>query len=95
MKVSFHRLARGELIAAANYLERKAGLGAEFLDSFEAWAQNIVRFPESAPLIGRNIRKGVLLRFNYIITYEVGFETIRVLYVRHAKRQTSDWEARR
>ncbi len=68
MKVSFHRLARAELIATAQYLEREARLGAEFLDSFETWARGIAQFPESAPLIGRNIRKGFLPRFNYIIT---------------------------
>lgn len=95
MKISLHRLAREELIAAAQYLEREARLGAEFLDSFEEWARNIERFPESAPLLDRNIRKGVLRRFNYIITYEVDFETIRVLYIRHARQKAHDREARR
>ena len=69
MKVTLHRLARSELIAAAQYLESEARLGAEFLDAFEAWARQIRQFPRSGPVIGGDIRKGVLQRFNYVIAY--------------------------
>ncbi|HTB62505.1 MAG TPA: type II toxin-antitoxin system RelE/ParE family toxin [Opitutales bacterium] len=95
MKVVLHRLAREELVAAAQYLEAEAGFGADFLDAFETWAQTIRQFPESGPIIGHNIRKGLLLRFHYIIAYEIKYDAIRVLYIRHAKQKTPNWARRR
>jgi hypothetical protein len=93
--VVLHRLARAELIAAAKYLESEAGLGGEFLDAFENWERQVGQFPESGPLIGQGMRKGVLLRFNYVIAYEVRPEVVRVLYFRHAKQSKADWTRRR
>jgi len=95
VKIVLHRLARTELIAAAQYLEAEAGLGADFLAAFEEWAKQIRRFPESGPVIGHHIRKGLMQRFHYIIAYEIRLNEIRVLYIRHAKQKTPDWEKRR
>jgi plasmid stabilization system protein ParE len=86
VKVVLHRRAREELIAAAPYLEEAAGLGAALLDEFDAWQRQVRKFPQSGPLIGPQIRKGILLRFNYVIAYEVRPDEIRVLYLRHAKQ---------
>ena len=57
--------------------------------------KKIRRFPLNAPLIGRNVRKGVLARFHYAITDEVNADSIRMLYVRHARQSPPDSERRR
>lgn len=86
MKVSFNRLAKQELIAATRYLEAKAGLGGAFPDEYEAWETKVKRFPLSCPEITPNIRCGYLKRSKYHVTYLVRGDTIRVLYVRHARQ---------
>ena len=70
MKVLFHPLAERELIAAALYLDSEVGLGAKFLDTYEAWEVQVAKYPESCPEIGMCIRKGVLPRFKYLIGYK-------------------------
>ena len=87
MKVSFNRLAEQELIAAARYLQAEAGLGGAFLDEYQAWETRVKRFPASCPEISPNIRCGFLKRFKYHVTYLVRDDTIRVLYVRHARQE--------
>jgi plasmid stabilization system protein ParE len=86
VKVSFNRLAEQELIAAARYLDAEAGLGGAFLDEYEAWETKVKRFPASCPEITPDIRCGFLKRFKYRVTYLVRSETIRILYVRHARQ---------
>lgn len=86
MKVSFNRLAEQELIAAARYLETEAGLGSAFLDEYEAWEQQVLKFPHACPEIAPTIRAGYLPRFKYHVTYQVRNDAIRILYVRHARQ---------
>lgn len=87
MKVSFNRLAEQELIAAARYLHAEANLGRAFLKEYEAWESRVARFPESCPEIAPGIRCGYLKRFKYHITYAVRGDTLRILYVRSARRE--------
>ncbi len=86
MKVSFNRLAEQELIAAARYLDAESGLGAAFLDEYEVWEAQVKRFPGSCPEISPNIRCGFLKRFKYHVTYVARGDTIRILYIRHARQ---------
>jgi plasmid stabilization system protein ParE len=86
VKVLFNRLAAQELIAAARYLEAEVGLGGAFLHEYEAWEAKVKRFPASCPEIAPNIRCGFLKRFKYHVTYLVCGDTIRILYVRHARQ---------
>ena len=99
MKVKFHPLAESELIAATLYLEKEAGLGADFLDAYEAWEAKVVIHPESCPEIGLGIRKGILPRFNYLIGYKItgitGKRYIRILYIRHYAQNRKDWGRRK
>jgi hypothetical protein len=87
MKVSFNRLAEAELIAAARYLKAERHLGAAFLGEYAAWEKRIRDFPESCPEIAPGIRCGYLPRFKFHITYSVRERTLRILYVRSARRQ--------
>lgn len=87
MKVSFNRLAEAELIAAARYLEAEGKLGNAFLDEYAEWEKRVRAFPESCPEIAPGIRCGYLPRFKYHVTYLVRGQSLRVLYVRSARRQ--------
>jgi len=86
VKVSFNRLAGAELIAAARYLQTEAGFGREFLHEYEAWETRTRRFPSSCPEIAPGIRCGFLKRFKYHVTYTIRGNTLRILYVRHARQ---------
>ncbi|MBC7366969.1 MAG: type II toxin-antitoxin system RelE/ParE family toxin [Undibacterium sp.] len=87
MKVSFNRLAEQELIAAARYLDAESGLGGAFLDEYETWEAKIKRFPLCCHEITANIRCGFLKRFKYHVTYLIRGDTIRILYIRHARQE--------
>ena len=86
MRVSFNRLAEQELIAAARYLETEARLGEAFLKEYELFEAKLKRFPECCPEIAPDIRCGFLKRFKYHVTYLVRDDTIRILYIRHARQ---------
>jgi hypothetical protein len=99
MKVRFHPLAERELIAAALYLDTEAGGGAEFLKSYETWEAQVREYPESCPVIGLEVRKGILSRFKYLIGYKIKgsgrSQHIRILYVRHFSQKRDDWTVRK
>ncbi len=86
MKVSFNRLAEAELIAAARYLESERRLGSAFLDEYAGWEKRLRVYPESCPEIAPGIRCGYLTRFKYHVTYMVRENSLRILYVRSARR---------
>jgi hypothetical protein len=86
MRVSFNRLAEAELIAAARYFEAESKMGAAFLDEYTAWEKRVRVFPESCPEIAPGIRCAYLTRFKYHVTYRVREESLRILYVRSARR---------
>jgi hypothetical protein len=86
VKVSFNRLADQELVAAARELADAANLGAAFLDEYEAWEAQIKAHPLSCPEIAPGIRRGYLSRFKYHVTYQVRGQTIRILYIRYARK---------
>jgi hypothetical protein len=92
VKVSFNRLAEQELIAAARYLQAEADLGRAFLDEYAAWETRTRRFPLSCPEIAPGIRCGFLKRFKFHVTYTVRGDSLRILYLRSARRAPlKDW----
>ena len=86
MRATFNRLAVQELVEAACYLHVEANLGGAFLDEYEAWEARVLRFPKSCPEIAPGIRCGFLQRFKYHVTYTIRGDTLRILYVRHARQ---------
>ena len=86
MRATFNRLAAKELVAAAQYLQTETNLGSAFLDEYEVWEKRVLRFPGSCPEIAPGIRCGYLKRFKYHVTYTIRGDTLRILYVRHARQ---------
>ena len=86
MKARFNRLAEQELIAAAKHVQAEANLGGALLDEYAAWEARTLRFPKSCPEIAPGICCGFLPRFKYHVTYTIRADTLRILYVRHARQ---------
>ena len=101
IRISWHRLARKELFAAADFYEGEAsGLGNLLLDEIEA---DLVRLKDHPRLGGRilgSVRRLINQRFPYKIVYrldplpEGGLE-IFILAIAHDKRRPQYWSGRR
>ena len=76
------------------YESRRPGLGEEFLISLRARLEAVHSFPESWPIIYRNVRRAVMSRFPYSIFYLVQAERIPVLAVLHQSRDPRTWPRR-
>jgi hypothetical protein len=93
--MAFHPDADAEVIAAAGwYDQRSPGLGADFLDEFEAALWRIKNSPEAFGIVVRNIRQHMLHRFPYGIVYRIETDRIYVLAVMHLHRDPQYWENR-
>lgn len=76
------------------YEEKRAGLGAEFLDEVEEYFHRISKAPEHYQS-HRNQRIAVLDRFPYKIVFEIEQGTIVVYAIYHDKRDPEKLTARR
>ncbi|WP_370693539.1 type II toxin-antitoxin system RelE/ParE family toxin [Nitrospira tepida] len=94
-QISFHRLARRELIDAALFYDVESpGLGAAFLDEVEDCTRNLLAFPESGQVVRGGVRRRLLRRFPYALLYSLKKDTIRVLAVMNLKRRPLYWVGR-
>lgn len=85
-----------EIVEAANYLERQAGLGADFLKLVYSHLDSVEADPESFPLWELNplkveIRRVHLQRFRYIIYFQVIRNEIIILAISHGSRDYDTW----
>jgi toxin ParE1/3/4 len=95
MLVSFHDLAKVELIAAAHYYEGESpGLGQAFVTEIERCTDEIVRYPDAGLVIRGSIRRRLIRRFPYALLYRVKPTEIRILAVMNLKRRPSYWVGR-
>jgi hypothetical protein len=69
------------------------------LKSYETWEAQVREYPELCPVIGLEVRKGILPRFKYLIGYKIKgsgrSQHIRILYVRHFSQKRDDWTVRK
>jgi putative addiction module component (TIGR02574 family) len=83
--------AETDIQAAFDWYEsEQPGLGEEFLTSLLDRLETIRRFPESCPIVYRNIRRAVS-RFPYLVFYVVGPSQVSVLAVLYQSRNPADW----
>ena len=85
--------------AAGWYDERRAGLGASFVDAIDSAISLIARWPSSgAPVgglpVGLNVRRAPIARFPYHIAYLVADDQARILAVAHDRRRPNYWASR-
>ena len=94
-KTIFRRVARDDVRSARRwYEERRAGLGAAFVQSLEVFIAQIERNPEIWPCVDGETRRGQLRRFPYVVYYELHEDDILVLAVWHGRRDPDSWQER-
>ena len=93
---SFAPEARRELFETIQYYESESpGLGEAFLRIVEDGIEQLLAFPESAPVLRGRVRRKVLRRFPYSLLYSIRDGEIRVLAVMNQKRRPFYWLGRR
>ena len=73
------------------YETQQPTLGDEFLVSLRERLETIREFPESAPILYRDIRRAVVSRFPYLIFFIVRPTRVSVLAVLHQSRDPKVW----
>ena len=76
------------------YESQRAGLGDEFLAALRERLEAVRRFPESSPVLYRDIRRAVVSRFPYLVFYVVRPARVAVLAVLHHARDPALWPRR-
>lgn len=93
---SFSPEAREELLEAIEYYESESpGLGAAFLSTVQEGLDQLLEFPESAPILYGRVRRKVLNRFPYNLLYSLRAQEIRILAVMNQKRRPFYWWGRK
>lgn len=95
VSVSFHRLARRELIEAAEFYDlANPGLGRAFLDEVERSTQSILDYPDASPILIGSVRRRLLARFPYAVLYSAKHDKVRILAMMNLKRRPLYWAGR-
>lgn len=69
----------------------KRGLGEKFIRNLEERLDIVREFPESSPLIYKNIQRIILGKFPDLVFYIVTQSQITVLAIMHAFRDPTKW----
>ena len=80
--------------AATWYEQQRMGLGSEFLDAVQSTFGNISGQPALYPLLHRNTRRALTLRFPFGVYYRVQQEVLVIVAVMHGSRSPRRWMQR-
>lgn len=84
-----------ELDEAIDYYDTKAeGLGNRLLAEVRAVVLYIQEFPASSPVIEREVRRKVLVKFPYDLFYVLNSSGVTILSVAHESRRPGFWRGR-
>lgn len=93
---SFAPEAREELLETILYYESESqGLGTAFLAAVQKGIDQLLAFPESAPVLYGKVRRKPLRRFPYSLLYSIPGQEIRILAVMNQKRKPMYWWGRK
>jgi plasmid stabilization system protein ParE len=76
------------------YESQQSGLGEEFLAHLREKLEALRSFPESFPVLYRNVRRAVVSRFPYAVFYVAESARVVVLAVLHTSRDPAIWPRR-
>ena len=94
-EADIHPLASWELEEAVLFYDRRMpGLGRRFLAHVEKAIEQVLLFPEAAPVVGKTVRQKVLSRFPYSLVYVFEKNAVFFLAVAHQKREPMYWKDR-
>jgi len=96
MTVTFESAALVEYQEAAQYSERRFGLGREFVAAIEEAVGAIAKAPETFQPVGRDLRIFRMRRFPYYLFYQhvPGDDEIIIYAVTHRRRTPGFWRKR-
>jgi toxin ParE1/3/4 len=93
--ITFRRQARREFDDAADWYEqRRAGLGARFVDAVQRVLDQAAANPQRYPEVFGDVREGVVQGFPFCVYYRAESGQIVVLAVFHTSRDPAVWQSR-
>lgn len=97
MRLVLHPKVYSDVAQVMDYYERvaSADLADEFYAEFQHLIREAVKRPESFPIRERDIRRANMRRFPYHFLFRVTGDVVRILVVRHHKREPSLGTGRR
>ncbi len=96
LRLFFHPRAEEELNEAAAYYEGEShGLGLAFVEAIEGAINQILAFPDAAPLVNAFVRRKIVRSFPYSVMYSSDESSVRILAIANQKRRPSYWRGRR
>jgi plasmid stabilization system protein ParE len=94
-RVGLRDEAREDIEAAATWYEtQKTTLGQAYLDEVQATFEALAERPLAYPQVYKAVRRALLQRFPYGIFYRFDGQSVLVIAVMHARRDTSPWRGR-
>ena len=76
------------------YESQRPGLGDEFRTAIREKLESVRSFPESSPVIYRDVRRAVVSRFPYLIFYVARPTRVSILAILHHARNPAVWPRR-
>lgn len=87
MEVTYHPLTRQDLIRILRYYRGVSErLPEEFRTELRSTIDRIASNPLRYTIVGDGVRRANLHRFPFNVLYEIQNDTVRVLVIRHHKR---------
>jgi toxin ParE1/3/4 len=87
--------ATADLVAARDWYEqRRSGLGAKFVAAMDKMVSRIEATPELYAVVLKNVRRGKLRRFPYVVYYRVLADRVEVIAILHGSRDQRAWQSR-
>ena len=95
LAVDFRPEAAADVLEARRWYElQESGLGAAFADSLDETIGRIESMPRMYAVALRDVRRGKLRKFPYLIYYRILSDRIEVIAVLHGSRDPKIWRER-
>ena len=76
------------------YETQNPTLGDQFLIELRRTLEQIGQFPESSPVVRKNVRRALVQRFPYLVFYVAESTRVVILAVLHNSRDPAVWPKR-
>ena len=76
------------------YETQNPTLGDQFLFELRRTLEQIGQFPESSPVVRKNVRRALVRRFPYLVFYVAESTRVVILAVLHNSRDPAVWPKR-
>ena len=96
MNIILHPAAEKEFSFAFHWYEKQMkGLGSEFSKAIDDTINKIKTSPLSFPVCYKTLRKAIIMKFPYIILFNIVQPNIRIIAIFHTSRSPLEWNTRK